>query len=52
MKNRTASDLMNEIEKEGLKIEEIGREAAQLARTRNETFSDLLPLKKTTLEAS
>ncbi len=43
MKNRIASDLIKEIEREGLKIEKIGREAWQLARTRNEAFSDLLP---------
>ena len=52
MKNKIASDLIKEIESEGLKIEEIGREVAQLAQARNEAFSDLLPLKKTAIEAS
>ena len=52
MKNKIASDLIKEIESEGLKIEEIGREVAQLAQARNEAFSDLLPLTKTALEAS
>ena len=52
MKNGIANDLISEIEKEGLKMEEIGQEAAQLARRRNEVFSDLLPLKKTNIEIS
>ncbi|MEC4682072.1 MAG: hypothetical protein VST70_00080 [Nitrospirota bacterium] len=37
---------MEEIEREGLELEEIGREAARMARMRNEIYRDFLDRKK------
>ena len=37
---------MEEIEREGLEAEEIGKEAAKMARMRNEIYCDLLDRKK------
>jgi len=37
---------MEEIEREGSELEEIGRETARMARMRNEIFRDLLNRKK------
>lgn len=48
----TTKKKLEEIEQEGLILQKIGQEAAQIARIKNEIYKDLLRQKKASISVS